>query len=217
MDFKEMFDLDQSLSKTNSKRDRFISRLFGIFSEEIIRIGFRNSEDNQYRLTDIGRPTLYLKNELGEKTKEKYTLDFTLCDENGDLYITEMKCELEYKGYQYLELTHKEQVLRHKKKPAFAVLLDLAQAIKNNQAEQKYAITCNGESIDFKKLKGIALIWGRTTAKGVEEVKQSLEFCHVISVEEVVNYLVKNNNLDYYALIKDYENWCDLLFTQLRN
>ena len=79
-----MFDLDQSPSKTNSKRDKFISRLFGIFSEEIIRIGFRNSVDNQYRLTDIGRPTLYLKNELGEKTKEKYTLDFTLCNENGD-------------------------------------------------------------------------------------------------------------------------------------
>jgi hypothetical protein len=210
MDFYDIFDQKK---QANSKRDKFLSRLFGIFSEEIVRTAFRSGQNKSVvPFVDLGRPTLHIK-ENGQKTKERYTLDFLLQDAKGDIFVTEMKCELEYQGYKYLELNSKEQAMRHQKKPAFSHLLGLAEAIKLNQVNEMYEITCNGAPIEYDRLKGVALIWGKTTPAGVAAVKDI--FRHVISVEDVVNDSIKRNDKGYAELVEQYSGWCSGLFEKL--
>jgi len=76
------------IGKTNNiKRDKFISRFFGIFSEEIANIYFC-SPYSEY--TNLGRPNISINN-------KHYILDFTLKNKNnGKIYICEMKCEMQY-------------------------------------------------------------------------------------------------------------------------
>jgi hypothetical protein len=85
----------QNAFKTNSvERDRFLSRVFGIFSEEIVRIWCR-SEISDF--TDLGRPTI---KEVDSETRGS-TLDLTLQSKSsGKIYVAEMKCELQYQNYK---------------------------------------------------------------------------------------------------------------------
>lgn len=53
----------------NARADKFMSRLFGIFSEDIVRCW---AKDPQCPYEDLGRPTLKRPDE-----KRGYTLDFT--------------------------------------------------------------------------------------------------------------------------------------------
>lgn len=89
-------------------RDKFLSRLFGIFSEEMVR-AWCDLPDSRYQ--GLGRPNLKRSDE-----GRGHVLDFTLRDSaSGGLYVAEMKCELEYERYRYLQLNDPEQVGRHEK------------------------------------------------------------------------------------------------------
>ena len=81
--------------------------MFGIFNEEIVR-KWCAEEFSPYE--DVGRPTIKRK---GDDTRGS-TLDFTFKNKDGKLYIVEMKCELQYEGYKYLELKEpKKKQLDH--------------------------------------------------------------------------------------------------------
>ena len=83
-------------------RDKFLSRLFGIFNDEVVG-AWCSLPNTPYE--DLGRPNLKRSDE-----NRGHILDFTLRDHaNGRLYIAEMKCELEYEGYRYLLLDSPEQ------------------------------------------------------------------------------------------------------------
>jgi len=82
----------------NPARDKFLSRLFGLFSEEVVRYWCR-CPAAPYE--DLGRPTLRVPGEA-----RGHTLDFTLRHkETVKVYVAEMKCELEFENYRYLRLT----------------------------------------------------------------------------------------------------------------
>lgn len=79
-------------------RGKYLSRVFGIFSEEIVRMWAR---DHRCPYEDLGRPTL---RKHGEKSGS--TLDFTLRHKaTGMSYVAELKCEIEYQNYKYLVLS----------------------------------------------------------------------------------------------------------------
>src|SRR6266496_4310513 len=105
--------LEHLFRSSSSSRDKFLSRLFGIFSEDIVRI-WCNDPRSPYE--NIGRPTI--KPAVGGKG---YTLDFALRrEQTGAIFISEMKCELEYEGYKYLVLASPSQ-LKHHKGAAFQI------------------------------------------------------------------------------------------------
>ncbi len=99
-------------------RDKFLARLFGLFSEEVVR-HWCGCPAAPYE--DLGRPTLRAPGEA------RAHLDFTLRHkETGKVFVSEMKCELEFESYRYLQLTAAWQV-RHHRGTAFRKFLRLAR------------------------------------------------------------------------------------------
>jgi hypothetical protein len=98
--FEEVFHSDEPA------RDKYLSRLFALFNEQIVRLWCARTETPY---TDLGRPTLYFADPV-----RRYTLDFTLRNSTGQTYVGELKCELEYDRYRYLRLTEPQQLYHHK-------------------------------------------------------------------------------------------------------
>jgi hypothetical protein len=84
-----MISFEQIFKTDNPTRDKFLSRLFGLFSEDLVRIWLRTG-DSPYE--NLGKPALAL---VG--TNKRYTLDFTLkSKQTGNAYIGELKSWMEY-------------------------------------------------------------------------------------------------------------------------
>ena len=95
MDFVSLFKQD----KADRKRGKYLSRLFGIFSEDIVRIW---AADEKCHYEDLGRPSIRFE----DKT---YTLDFTFQHKQSrKVYIVEQKCEIEFQNYKFFILNKKE-------------------------------------------------------------------------------------------------------------
>ena len=198
MNFESLFVSEEKPYKGKSQRDKFLSRLFGIFNEEIIRVWCTN-EKSPY--TDKGRPTIY-------DNGKRYTLDFLLEDRDSRLFITEMKCWIEYKKYKYLTLDNKEKLCDHdlSEKPAFQLFLEAAKS------PSRIKVKCNEKEVD---ISGSILVWGRSTEGGSLDVKNNYSIHDVISTESVVADLVKWEDVNYKKLIDQYQLWSDQLFEGL--
>jgi len=191
--------LEPLFRSSNSSRDKFLSRLFGIFNEDIVRIWCRAS---QSLYENVGRPTI--KPVAGGKG---YTLDFALRrKQTEDIFISEMKCELEYEEYKYLILTSPIQ-LDHHKGAAFQLFLDSVRHQDN------YTITIHGK---VHKTSGAILIWGHCTAEGRSSVRAFYGFDTVLSLQDIIDDLRAWKNDEYITFLNDRKAWCDHLFTDLR-
>jgi hypothetical protein len=127
-------------------RGKFLSRLFGIFSEEIVSLW---AKDARAPYESLGRPTIKV-----EGDQRGHTLDFTLRDRStGKVYVAEMKCEIEYENYKYFVLERVDQ-LAHHGKPAFAALLKAAER------SEPQTVFVGGKPIG---IDGAILIWGCAT------------------------------------------------------
>lgn len=198
MNFIELFITEDKPYKGKSKRDKFLSRIFGIFNEEIIRIWCAN---NNSPFIDLGRPTIY------DDNGKRYTLDFLLKDSDGKIFLTEMKCEIEYQKYKYFTLSKKDQLKHHRVKPAFELFLKIATK------PDSFEIKCNLKKI---KVSGSALIWGRVSRKDEQAIIDEYSLSHIISTESVISDLVKWQDQNYFDLIRKYELWCQQLFSGLK-
>ena len=187
-------------SQEHPARGKFLSRVFGIFSEEIVR-ALTNDIRSPY--SDLGRPTLRQNN------KEKgHTLDFTLKDkQTGKIFVAEMKCEIEYRNYKYLELINAQQ-LKHHEKDAFHALLSIAKY------PCSYKTSVKTEEI---KVDGAILIWGVATPEGRQAVKQEYGFSDVLTIAEIVSDLNGWKNEEFQGLIQSRKQWsCELFDGLLR-
>ena len=172
MNFNDLFVSEGKPYEGKSVRDKFLSRIFGIFNEEIIRIWCENKKSP---FIDAGRPTLY------DSDGRHYTLDFLLKDQEGALFVTEMKCEIEYQKYKNLTLSDSKQFKHHRKKRAFQLFLE------NAVSPNKYSVKVKGEAVE---VNGSALVWGRTSREGIANIKNKFSISHVISTEKVVEDLL---------------------------
>jgi hypothetical protein len=114
----------QSLFRSDDvERNKFLSRLFGIFSEEIVRCW---TNDNQAPYQNLGRPTIRPKGSQQRGT----VLDFPLKSKtDGQIYITEMKCWMEYEKHSFLTPEDPAQVKKARKfTKGFPVFLDVAKS-----------------------------------------------------------------------------------------
>jgi len=74
--------IEDIFRSTTPAPDKFLSRLFGLFSEDVVR---NWSQHPSAPYEDIGRPTLRVRDEPGW-----HTLDFTLRRRTtGELYVSE--------------------------------------------------------------------------------------------------------------------------------
>ncbi len=188
----------ESLFRTNvASRDNFLSRIFGIFSEEVVRFWCANPAA---AFTDLGRPTLHTPE------GKWHTLDFTLRDTvNGQTYVAELKCELAYDQYRYLRLTDHQQ-LDHHRGAAFIRFLEMARPDHGLITK----VGAKPVAID-----GAILIWGATTPDGVAAVKESLGVADVLSIEEMVNDLHRWEDDAWMTRVHQLKSWSNELFDHL--
>jgi len=179
-------------------RDKFLSRLFGLFNEEVVRHWCRYPEAPY---EDLGRPSLY---EPGER--RGYTLDFTLRRRaTGEVFVAEMKCELEFQGYRYLRLTSANQV-RHHRTPAFQRLLRLAKQ------PEAFEVRVAGQPV---QVHGAVLVWGATDPNGCVAVQEEYGFSEVLSVERMLDDMHHWEAPHWTERVNRLRYWSNALFDAL--
>lgn len=191
-----MIDLASLFQDGPTEKGSFLSRVFGIFNEEIIRIWARN-ERSPYNI-HARRPTLY-------EGIRGYTLDF-LFERNGELFVAEMKCEIQYQDYKYWCLTNPKQLEHHFSKKAFELFLRLSH---DSQSVPVKA----GKPIE---VKGTVLVWGSATPAGITAVREKFGVSDVLTVESCIHDLIEWDSLEYLTLLREREQWLSSLLKGLR-
>ncbi len=183
----------------DSRRDNIRSRLFGMFSEDIVRIWARD-ERAPYR--DLGRPTLWSPTELGGAT-----IDFTLERRaDGRRFVAEQKAEFAFEGYRYLRLTEPQQLAHHGTKGAFGCFLAMART------PDAYEARLNAKPVE---VHGAILVWGAVSDEGRRSVMEHYGFADVLSLEEMVNDLNGWQNPEWAAKLAELRDWTSGLFDRL--
>jgi len=187
----------------DAARAKFLSRVFGIFSEDIVKLW---TGDSRAPYENLGRPTLGKRGVDGPK---KPQLDFTLRDrrKNEAVFVAEMKCEIEYQNFKYFTLRSNDQ-LDHHKKPAFDAFLQVARS------PDDWKVSVNKREIP---IKGAILIWGDATPGGKDQVKQHRKFHEVLTIVEICQDLRSWKCEQFERLLADRRRWCNEMFSELLN
>lgn len=193
MDFVSLFKQDEA----DRKRGKYLSRLFGIFSEDIVRIW---AADENCHYKDLGRPSIRFEGKT-------YTLDFTFQHKQSrKVYIVEQKCEIEFQNYKHFILDKKEQLFHHiKAKKAFVAFLEAAK--KN--------IIFSSISQQEIKIDGTILIWGAATPKGINDIKLEYKIDDIFTLEKIIDDLILWRNEDFYKFVRDRIVWSNEMLSGL--
>lgn len=179
-------------------RDKYLSRLFALFGEQVVR-AWCACPEAPYE--DLGRPTL-----CDPGQTRGHTVDFTLQHrDSGRTYVAEMKCELEYDGYRYLRLTSTNQ-LRHHSSTAFDKFLRAASDPTALDVRRK------GKPV---WVDGAILVWGAVAPEGREAVMSEYGFADVLSAEAMLADLATWAPTGWTDLINRHRSWTDELFDLL--
>ena len=195
----------ENIFKTsNPARDKYIARLFGLFSEEVV-LNWCKHPLASYE--NLGRPTLWVSGKRGS------TLDFTLRRRTtGEIFVAEMKCWLEFDNYRYLRLVDGTQLQRIVNQklvgPAFKEFLQLARD------PTIFDVRIGGRPIP-NRISGAILIWGATSDSGCKEVIADNNFADVLSVEMMLDDLHAWLPIQWTERINELRHWSDELFTYL--
>jgi hypothetical protein len=174
-----------------------LSRIFGIFSEEIVRLWCAHPEAPY---DDLGRPA------LRGADKSASTLDFSFQRRHdGAMFVGELKCELEYQGYRYMVLENCNQLTHHNKE-AFAAFLRAARS------PGECSVSVKGKEI---VVEGAILVWGDATAEGRQAVMQQYLFADVLTVADVLRDLNRWNSPRWRDFISERRAWVNEMFDGL--
>jgi hypothetical protein len=178
-------------------RGKFLSRVFGIFSEAIVQIW---SEDERSPYRNLGRPTL-----AGPSAARSPTLDFLFeCRRTGRRFVVEQKCEIEFNAFRYFTLTSPDQ-LEHHNKPAFAAFL--AAANGSERGSRDWKVGSRSLAVD-----GAILIWGSVTPGGRNAVIAATSLEDVIGLDRIIAECSRWRPDAYCRLVSDRRQWSAELF-----
>ncbi len=176
-------------------RGKFLSRVFGIFNEELVRLW---AADERCRYRDIGRPTVF-----NASDGKGFTLDFLFEDRvTHKHFIVEMKCEIEFQGYRFMTLRDPKQ-LDHHKKPAFDLFRSLARD------PQSCRVQVHREPIE---VDGAILIWVDVKENGRSAIISTFGFHDVVGMNRIVEDLWIWRPEPFVSFIQSLSNWSDELF-----
>lgn len=190
--------LDGMFRSDDPKRDNFLSRLFGLFNEDVIRM-WAAHPDAPYE--DLGRPHL-----RGAGEQHGHTLDFTLRDrDTGKAYVAEMKCELAFDNYRYLRLSSPRQ-LDHHRGAAFTKFRELARD------PGAWPVHVQGTPVE---IHGAILVWGAATPEGRAAVIDTLGVHDVLTVEDALRDLASWGDPEWRGRVEQLASWSRELFDWL--
>jgi hypothetical protein len=194
-----MVEFEQVFKSDLPARDKFLARLFGIFSEDAVRF-WANCPESPYE--DLGRPTLRaIPKDRGS------TLDFALRSRvDGRCFVAEMKCELEYRKYRYMRLVHPDQLTHHTKKTAFQIFL------KESAKPGELSVKVAGETV---RSSGGILVWGSTSEDGIASSIERYGFHDILSIEEIIRNLQAWRSEEWELRVAQLRSWANELFDEL--
>lgn len=178
----------------NIEKANFISRFFGIFAEEIVKIWAENC-NSEY--DNLGRPSRYdSENDYcfkisGESNSNcdayiysNITYDF-LFKKNDEYFIVEQKNELSYQNFKNMILNNSNMIEDKKAKKSFEKFIE----IPNETIKFFY-------DNDTKYIKGKILIWGSLTedCDELENIKNEYGIYEILSLEEIIENLIEWND-----------------------
>lgn len=176
-------------------RGKILSRLFGIFNEELVRF-WAADERSPYR--DIGRPTIFNAGDVKGRT-----LDFTFEDRaTRKRFVVEMKCEIEFQDYRFMTLREPGQ-LNHHKKPAFDLFRSLARD------PQCCRVHVHRQPID---VAGAILVWGDVTEAGRSATIAACGFHDIVGMNRILEDLWLWQPKPFVAFLQSLSNSSTDLF-----
>lgn len=197
--FRSIFDpVAGSHSTSDRTRSKFLSRVLGIFSEQIVSIW---CEHERSRYDNLGRPRL-----TSSDGTQSHILDFTLKDrKTSRTYVSEMKCEIEFLNFKFFVLKDASQ-LDHHEKPAFQAFLKAAYP--NNQQ----ATFVKGAEV---RTDGAILVWGAVDPVGKTDVMKKMGFHDVLSLEDICEDLNEWGCQRFVEFVGKRQQWTDRLYAGL--
>lgn len=189
---------DDLFHSNNASRDSFLSRLFGMFSEDIVQ---HWALDERAPYKNEGRPTLRTPGDPAFAT-----LDFALRAQDGRLYVVEQKAELAFEGYRYLRLTNASLITHHASKRAFQWFLDVARH------PTSHPVQVNAKPVE---VAGAILVWGAMDPAGKAEAIREYGFADVLSIEDMLRDLRAWDAPEWRAKADQYRRWSNELFDAL--
>ena len=210
--FRNIFQVPGDRVQGPDHRAKFLSRVFGIFSENIVRL-WSASAGAPYK--NLGRPTVRFDDEATRPA----TLDFTLRNkESNKTYVAEMKCEIEYENFKYFVLNCPKQLDHHiQTKSAFRLFLRAAR----EPSAARVTVTPppapgrrrggSRRSVPVD-VAGAILIWGAATPRGCADVREKFKLADVLTVESMVDDLTRSHDEAYVAMLKDRRKWLNEMF-----
>ncbi|MBK9222222.1 MAG: hypothetical protein IPO16_08865 [Saprospiraceae bacterium] len=195
-----------SYTKETKIKVNFLSRIFGVFSEEIVKIWCDNKNNNDFEY--IGKP------HIKEGNKRPIVLDHLLKSKNT-YFIVEQK---NFHGYKNGKLSSMEDTdeffknfeswsigkSKNQKSKAWDIFINFTKKPK----EVKY----DGKIIPQAKT---LLIWSKGTDVGRYKFVQKYGISKVLFLEQMKNDLIKWKDPAYIKLIKDKKKWIAQLFNDL--
>ena len=195
--------LEEIFRSSNPRKDKFLSRLFGLFSEDVVRVWCK-SPNAGYE--DIGRPTLKA---IGQSRGS--TLDFTLLGrEDGKLFVGEMKAELEFENYRYLRLTNPTQIQHHHIPSGASAAFKHFVQLSNDPSS--FTVYVAGKQVP---VSGTILVWGATSSVGIDAAKSEYGFVDILLVESMLNDLAQWESSEWTERIRELREWSNELFSNL--
>lgn len=180
-------------------RDNYLSRLFGIFGEDVVR---HWCADSRARYVDLGRPVLW------SEGRNRHTLDFTLRDrETNRTFVAELKSELAFDNYRYLRLRAPDQLRVGKRGAAFDAFLTLGRDTT------AYEVRVDKRPVETS---GAILVWGAITPEGRTSVIERFGLADVLSLEAMIEQLDAWGSSTWRQRVDDLKAWSDQLFGYLR-
>ena len=194
---------EEILRSSKPARDKFLSRLFGLFSEDIVRY-WCNCPQAAYE--DLGRPTLKVPG-----ASRGPTLDVTLCNRaTGKLFFAEMKSKLEFENYRYLRLETALQVQHHHvPSGAPTAFKRFVRLIKDPSCINVFVA---GKSVT---VFGTILSWGAISPDGVTSTLSEYGFADVLSVESMLDDLARWGTADWSERLNQIRDWSNELLDDL--
>lgn len=188
-----------------AKKASFLSRVFGIFREEIVKYWVDN---DQCEYEDLGRPTIIKKSDGG-----KVTLDYTF-KKGETVFIVEQKNFYGYSNGRLAEISTSETFIEafeqwSKSKAKQTLAWDYFLNFDPNN----YIVQVNKQET---LVDGRILIWADYTNEGKQMLMEKLNLKDIISVNEILNDLRKWGDKKYLEFITSREKWVMELFNGLR-
>lgn len=189
----------------NTKQANFLSRIIGIFSEDVVRFWLENKK---CKYNFLGRPQVWTEND-----SKKYSLDYLLQDKKTKkCYIAEQKCFFGFKDGKLKKISEAE---------TFSIVFDKWSNEKRNHtvAWARFIEFNNDSHVSIKNKKcdvsGKILVWASCDKKAKKDFQKKHNIFDVVSFEQVIRDLNKWEDRKYLGFLKDRKKWINQLFNSL--